>query len=207
MRPAVFAPHVVDIGADAVSKLVVLTRQGLVAPDDRLGPAQVDHDVAILGAFHDATHNLAHAIFIFFVLPLALGLAHLLHDDLLGVLRRNTAKVERWQWLCDEITHLCLGVTLFCVLEADFGCVERHFLHDFQKPRQLYLTGACIDLRADLIFASVAGFGRFLDRVFHRRKHERAVDRLFARDRIRDLQEFQAVCANSDLRHRSTPNP
>ena len=153
MRPAIFAPHVVDIGADAVAKLVVSTRQGLVAPDDRLGPAQVDHDVSVLGAFHDAAHNLAHAILILFVLALPLGLANFLHDDLLGVLGRNPAKVERRQGFCDEITHLGVRVTLFRILEADFGCVERHLLHNFEEPGQLDLTGARIDISARISFS------------------------------------------------------
>src|SRR5581483_12413361 len=60
---------------------------------------------------------------------------------------------------------------------------------------QLTLLG--VNLRVDVGFRAVAGARGFGDRVFHRSNHNAAVDRLFARDGIRDLQEFQLVGADS----------
>src|SRR5690606_13216217 len=62
-----------------------------------------------------------------------------------------------------------------------------------------------VDLRADFIFAAITRLGRLLNGVLHRGKHERAVDRLFARHGIRNLQKLQPVRANPLLRHLPTP--
>ena len=206
LRSAILAADVIDISPHAVAKLVVLARQRLVAANDRLRPAEVDHDVAVLGALDNAADDLADAVLVFLELALALGLAHFLHDDLLGVLRGHPAEIERRQGLGDKVANLRLGVTLFRVLDGDFGGVERHLLHDLQEARQLDLARARVDLGADLVLAAVARLRRLLDRVLHRGQHKRPVNGLLARDRVSDLQQFQAVRANPGLSHRSTPN-
>ena len=97
LRAALLAPHVVDVGADAVAEADVLARDHLVAADDALGAAEIDDDVAVFDALDGAVDDLADAVLVFAVLALALGLAHLLHDHLLGVLRRHPAEIERRQ--------------------------------------------------------------------------------------------------------------
>ena len=102
LRAALLAAHVVDVGADAVAVAHVLARDHLVAADDALGAAEVDDDVAVLDALHRAVDDLADAVLVFVVLALALGLAHLLHDHLLGVLRGDAAEIDRRQRLGDD---------------------------------------------------------------------------------------------------------
>src|SRR5262249_51334331 len=206
LRAPVLTPHVIDICPGPVAELVILARDRLVAANDSLGPAEIDHDIAILCALDDAAHDLAYAIFIFFELPLALGFAHLLHDDLLGVLSRNAAEIERRQGLRDKVADLSFRIALLRVLEADLSCIERDPFDNFEEPRELDLTRARVDLRPDLVLTAIARFGGLLDRVLHRRKHERAVDGFLARNSICNLQKLQAVRANSGLDHRSTPN-
>ena len=53
------------------------------------------------------------------ILPLALGLAHLLHDHLLGVLRGDAAEIERRQGLGDEVADMRLRVAPARVLQRD----------------------------------------------------------------------------------------
>src|SRR3546814_4445506 len=85
----------------AVAKL--FPRQAFVAPHQRLCTPEIDGHVAELVALDDAVHHLADAVLVFVVLSLALGFAHLLHDDLLGGLRGDAAEVDRRQILDDEL--------------------------------------------------------------------------------------------------------
>src|SRR5262249_40713079 len=95
LRAALLAAHVVDVGAHAVAVLEVLARDQLVAADDRLAAAEVDDDVAVLDALDRAVDDLADAVLVFLVLAVALGLAYLLHDHLLGRLRGDAAEIHR----------------------------------------------------------------------------------------------------------------
>ena len=119
LRAARLAADVVDVGADAVAVAHVLARDHLVAADDALGTAEVDDDVAVLDALHGAVDDLADAILVLVVVALALGLAHLLHDDLLGVLCGDAAEVQRRQRLGDEVADLGVGVAALRVGKVD----------------------------------------------------------------------------------------
>ena len=204
--PALLAPHVVDVGADAVAEAHVLARDHLVAADDALGAAEVDDDVAVFDALDGAVADLAHAVLVLVELALALGLAHLLHDDLLGVLGRHPAEVERRQRLGDQVAHLGLGVAALSVGERDLRRLVLDRLDHLRHARELGLAGLRVDLAADVVLAAVARLGGLLDRVLHRRDDDLAVDRLLARHGVGDLQQLQPVCADPCLRHTSQPS-
>ena len=106
LRPARLAAHVVDEGADAVAVAEGLARQHLVAAHDRLAAAEIDHHVAVLDPLDDAVDDVADAVLVFLILAVALGLAHLLHDHLLGRLRGDAAVFERRQRLGDVVADL-----------------------------------------------------------------------------------------------------
>src|SRR3569832_2747250 len=91
LRPAGFAPHVENVGADAVAVAEHLARQHLVTADDGLAASEIDDHAAILDALDDAVDDGADAVLEFLILPVTLGLAHLLYDDLLGRLRGDAA--------------------------------------------------------------------------------------------------------------------
>ena len=94
LRPARLAPHVVDIGADAVAVAEHFARQHLVAPHDRLAAAEIDHHVAVFDALDDAVDDFADAVLVFGILPVAFGLSYFLHDHLFGRLRGDAAVFE-----------------------------------------------------------------------------------------------------------------
>src|SRR5476649_1560042 len=106
LRSARLAPHVIDIGADAVAVAENFARQQLVAPNDRLAAAEIDHHVAVFHALDDAVHDFANAILVLGILPVALGLAYLLHDHLLGGLRSDAAVFQRRQWIRYRVADL-----------------------------------------------------------------------------------------------------
>ena len=85
LRSARLAPHVVDIGADAVAGPEHLARDQFVAAHHRLpaGAAEVDHDVSVLDPLHLAVDDVADAVLEHIVLLVAFGLADLLNQHLL----------------------------------------------------------------------------------------------------------------------------
>src|SRR6185369_42081 len=77
---------------DAVAGAVGLAGHLLAHGQDRLGPAQIDDDVAALEAADDARDELALLVAVLVEDVLALGLAHALQDDLLRGLRGDAAE-------------------------------------------------------------------------------------------------------------------
>src|SRR3546814_10166736 len=71
-----------------------------------LGAAEIDDDMAELDALDDAGDDLAGAVLEFLILPLALGVADLLEDDLLGGLGGDAAELDRRQRIDDEVADL-----------------------------------------------------------------------------------------------------
>ena len=103
LRPAVLAADRHDQRADAVADADHLARDLLVAADDALGAAEIDDDVAELDALDDAGDDLAGAVLELLILALALGVADLLEDHLLGGLGGDPAELDRRQRVDDEV--------------------------------------------------------------------------------------------------------
>ena len=103
LRAAGLAADRQDQRADAVADADHFARDLLVAADDALGAAEVDDDVAELDALDDAGDDLAGAVLEFLILALALGVADLLEDDLLGGLGGDAAELDRRQRIDDEV--------------------------------------------------------------------------------------------------------
>src|SRR5437588_210576 len=94
LRPLRLRVHVDDHGLDAVALGVALRARLLRPRDDPLGLAvEVDDHVAALEALHVAVLDLADLVLELVVDLLALGLAHLLVEDLLGRLRGDAPEV------------------------------------------------------------------------------------------------------------------
>ena len=80
---------------------VVLRARLLLARQLRFDAPELDDDVAVLEPLDHAADDFANALAVFGVDVLALGLANLLEDDLLGGLRGNAAKVLGRTWELD----------------------------------------------------------------------------------------------------------
>src|SRR3546814_12722344 len=97
-------------------------------------------DVAARDARDDAGHQLADAI-----LPLVhdlrpLGLAHALHDNLLGGLGCDAAEIDVVDLLLDEVADLGAFALVDRVHQADLavGRLPNHVVgHDFPAPERL----------------------------------------------------------------------
>src|SRR5262245_17942542 len=200
LRSARLPAHVVDESANAVAVAEGFPRQHFVAAHDRLAATEIDDHVAVLDALDDAVDDIADAVLVFLILAITFGLAHFLYDHLLGRLRGDAAVFERRQGLGDIVADLGRGVALFRVLERDVRRVVFDLVHDQQQAREPHLAGLWIDLGADLGLATVARARRLLDGILHGGNDDAAVDRLFARYRVGNLQQFEPVGADG---HRS----
>jgi hypothetical protein len=78
-------------------------RDLLVAADHAFGAAQVDDHMAEFDRLDHAGDDLARAVLEFVILTVALGVADLLEDDLLGRLRVDAAQIHRGQRIDDEV--------------------------------------------------------------------------------------------------------
>ena len=199
LRAALLAAHVIDIGAHAVAIAEHFARDQLVAADNGFATAQIDDHIAIFDALDGAVDDLADAVEIFVIHALALGIAHLLHDHLLGRLGGDAPEFDRRQRLGQEVADLGGRVLGQRLLQRDLAAGLLDFFDDFQQPPQPQLARARIDFGLDFGFGAVAGLGGLFDRVLHGFDHHHAVDRFFAGDGVCDLQQLESVRANGHL--------
>ncbi|EAT08299.1 hypothetical protein SKA58_13223 [Sphingomonas sp. SKA58] len=196
LRPAIFTADVQHNRADAVADADDFARNLLVAADHALGAAQIDDDMAEFDGFHDAGNDLTHAVFIFFILTLTLSVADLLEDDLLGRLGVDAAKVNRGQWIDDEVANHRVLLELLPLLEIDLLEIIFDRFDHFDDAPQAQVTAIWVQLGANVVFGTITSARGALNRVFHRLDDDGLVDHLFARHRIGDGNQFGLVGGN-----------
>ncbi len=89
LRASGFAPDIVDVSPDAIAVAERFARNHFIATHDAFGTAEIDDNRTKLDPLHGAVHDLADAVLVFVILAFAFGVADLLHDHLLGRLRRD----------------------------------------------------------------------------------------------------------------------
>jgi len=196
LRATVLPLHLHDPGAHPLADAGGFARDLLVAADHALGAAEIDDNMTELDRLDDAGDDLAGAVLEFLVLALALGIADLLEDHLLGGLRVDAAKVDWRQRIDDEIAHLGARLELFGLLEIDLLEVVLDLLDHFNHAPQPKVAGLGIELGADVVLRAIAVARGLLDRLFHRLNNDRLVDHLLGRHRGRDREQFGAVGGN-----------
>src|SRR5690606_27774219 len=107
LRTALFAAHVVDIGANAVTVTERFTRDQFIAAYDGFATTEIDDHIAVFDALDCAIDDFANAILVFVILTVTLGFTHFLHDNLFCRLGSDTAEIHRWQLIGDEVANLC----------------------------------------------------------------------------------------------------
>src|SRR3546814_4287752 len=116
--------------------------------------------MAKLHPLHHSGDDLVHAVLELFILPLALGVADLLEDHLLGGLGSNAAELDRRQRIDDEVADRGVGLLLLRVLEADLLEIVVGLVDHFQHPPQPHVAALGVDLRADVVLGAIARAGR-----------------------------------------------
>ncbi len=125
-------------------------------------------------------------------MALALGIAHLLYDYLLGGLRRDPAEIYGRQRVGDEIADLRFGIKALRCFERDLGRLVLDGLDDLAEAQQTDLAVAPVDLGPDVVFLAVFRAPGLLDGLLHRFQHLIAVDAFVARDGVGNLQQLVA---------------
>ena len=189
-----------DQAADAVADADHFARDLLVAADDALGAAEVDDDVAELDALDDAGDDFVGAVLELLILALALGVADLLEDDLLGGLGGDPAEFDRRQRIDDEVAHRGVLLELLRALQIDLLEMILGLLDHFEHPPQAQVAGDLVELGADVVLGAVTGAGGALDRVLHRLDDDRLVDQFLARDGVGDGEQLGLVGADGGWR-------
>ena len=195
LRPARLGAHLLQERLDAVLGLGLLARDHVGARHEALGvAAEVDVDTVAVDALDDAAHERADAVAVRIDHLGALGLAHLLHDDLLGLLRGDAAEGHRLDRLLDEAADLRLGIDVERILEAQLTLGHLQLLGVVGKylPAAEGLVVAALavdrDARVPLLAVLLAGRGR--QRRFERLEDDFLIDALLVGDGIDHHQYF-----------------
>ena len=197
MRAALFAAHILDIGANAIARAEHFARDQIIAPHNRFRASQIEHHIAIFDALDEAVNHLADAVFEFFILLFALGFADALHNHLLGRLRGDTAKFDRRQFVNNLVTDLRFRIIALGDRQRHFQIVIFDHFDNGDDAQEFGLAGLRVDIDTNVVFLTITGFCRLLDGVGHGRENNLDLNALFARHRIGDLQELQLICTNT----------
>ena len=104
---------------------------------------------------------------------------------------------QRRQRIGDGVADLRGRMAPARLLEADLGRGILDRLDHQHVAREMQLAALRIDLGADLGLAAVARARGLGDRVLHGGEHDPPIDRLFAGDRVGDLQQFEPLALTS----------
>src|SRR6185437_7861132 len=110
LRPLGRAFDAANHHADALAIGKRLEPGLIAAPEPALGVADFDHDIGSFGAFHGDVHHLTDAADVLVVHGVALGLADLLKNDLLGHLRADAPEAIGRAFQANFATDFRVGV-------------------------------------------------------------------------------------------------
>src|SRR6185295_7887175 len=150
LRAARLGAYITQEGLDAILRAHRLARNQFVARDESFGVAAEIHEYTVaVDAFDDAAHQRADTFLVLLDHLGTLGLAHLLHDDLLRGLRGDAAESDRLHRHFDELTRLRVLPDVGCVLEPELtlrkfqlrGIVREHL----PAAERIVVAGLAVD--------------------------------------------------------------
>lgn len=165
MRTAVLGTDLLQQGTHAGANAEGLARNDLVAGQQRLGVvAEIDDDVVAGDLLHGTGNDLADLLAVGIDHLGALGLADLLHDDLLGSLRSDAAELDGFDLFFDDLADLRARLLLLDVLDGDLGGGVLVVLVGDDVPTTESLVAAVmtidLDAQVDLVLETFLGGGR-----------------------------------------------
>jgi hypothetical protein len=151
LRPAQAALDLGHVRAHTLLRLVLLARNPLLAQQNALGPAKVDHQRGWGDAGDDAIDDLAFPLGKLAELKITLGLAQLLHDHLLGILGGNPAKVLGRHIDEDDIADFRLGLVFARLGQGDFRPVIHDAVDDFFLDENAHVARVNVHLGSHIL--------------------------------------------------------
>jgi len=182
-----------DHRTHAVAAAQVFLGDHLAALQAPFDAPRLDDQVAFVGALHGADEDLVTARHEVVEQLLALGVADLLQDHLLGGLRADAADRHRIDRLLDVVVDLDVGNLLLGLEQQDLrvrdlqpGLVGHHV----PTAEGLVVAGVAVDRHADVDLAAVQLLRGLGQRGFDGAEHDVAFDALLARDGVHQHQHF-----------------
>ena len=176
------------VNLEALARRVHVAGHLLARLEHALGLAQLDVDILRLGidAVHNRGQNLVFLLDEVVVDLAALGLANLLHDDLLGRLRGDAAEVVRRDLDLDDVILLIAGLNRLRFLDGNLGRLVGGPALDRLAGVQANRAGLPVQLHAHVrvgrrhaVFLAEIIFISALQCLFNRRKEQLLADVFF----------------------------
>ena len=200
LRAARLAADIGHIRSNTITDAECFARDQIVAADNAFATPQIDNHIAVFCALDDAINDFPDPLFELVILAVTLGIAHLLHDHLLGRLRRNASQGERRQFVGNRIANLRCRVGAHRILQRDFHSRVLDRLNNEQMPPEAQFTSFRVDFSLHIGLLTIARACCFRICIFHRCQNDLTVNGFLACDRISDLQEFEPVGAYSHVK-------
>src|SRR6185437_1825183 len=166
LRPLRGAIHGANGDTQAITDVVGLEAGLLALGQPGFGSAEVHDKVRAFGALHDAIEHLADAGVVFVVDRVALGLAHLLQNNLLRGLRGDSAQHSGGLGLGNFRADFDLRTLLAGFGERNFMEGIGRFFDHLADRKHVHLAGFRIELGAQVFFGAVILARRDDHRVF-----------------------------------------
>src|SRR5262249_51669533 len=157
LRPLGAPPHLEHEGADAITRVEALTWDLLTLGQDRLGLPDLDDDIALLDAVHDAPQDLAVLALELLEDAIALGVPHALQDHLLGRLGGDPTELLGRELLLELVVELGLRVQRLGIGETDLELAVGDLFDDLLATEHLECSRLAVDLHPD-VFGSAQRF-------------------------------------------------
>ncbi len=199
LRAARLRAHLLQECLDAVLRADGFARNHFLTRDEPLGVgAEIHVHTIAVDALDDAADQRAGAVLVGIDHLCALGLAHLLHDDLLGGLRENASEGHRLHRLFHEAARLDILIDIAGIIQTQLalgnfqlgGIVGEHL----PAAERVVAAGLAVDGHAhvQLLAVLLAGGGRECG--FERVENDLLIDALLVRYRIYRHQDFFVHC-------------
>ncbi len=185
--------HFHDHGADAVAVAQVFLGDHLAAAQAPFDAARFDDDVALVHALDGAHEDLVAARHEVVEQHLALGVADLLQDHLLGSHGADAADRHRIHRFLDVVVHVDVGDLLLGFEQQDFlfGQLQAGLVrHHVPAAEGFVVAAVAVDRDADVHVAFVQLLGGLRQGRLHRAENHVTLDVLLARDRFDQHQQF-----------------
>jgi hypothetical protein len=180
-------------GPHAVAAAQVFLRDQLAALQAPFDTTALDDEIALVETLDRAGEDLVATRQEIVQQLLALGIADLLQDDLLGRLRADPADGHGLDRLFEVVAHVDV-VDLFLGLEVEdlgFRLLQTRFVrHHMPAAESLVGTRFAVNRDADIDFAFIEFLGGRCQCQFDGTKHDFTIHVFLTRDRIHQHQQF-----------------
>ncbi|SVK47151.1 Uncharacterised protein [Acinetobacter baumannii] len=160
LRAAGFRTHSVQYAANAVARTEVFARQHVFTANHRFGVvAQIQRNAVTVHFLHHAGDDLTFVFTESVDHHRALGLAHFLHDNLLGGLGGDAVEGHGFDLIFDVAAELDARIFKLSGFQRDFTRRLRHFVYGDPTAEGIEIAGSAVNADAHVDFLLVFFLG------------------------------------------------